>query len=606
MATYFTDEQINEILNIFRQNMGHRQYIGARYVPIFGRVGETSIEWDNTAPYEPLTIVLHQGNSFTSRQYVPAGIDINDTRYWANTGNFNAQVEQYRQEVLSVSETVDSLDSTIKDLSGTVLPHDTFTKGLQFAIARYAAQKSRCQGITENEGKFYISVTLENETLGTDDASVLTIDAETGTVLNEYEVSESRHLGDITFHDGYIYGSTYPDKRIIKFNASNGALNENITPIVNTVTGDYVVGIEYYNGRFYGRTDSNYIVVSDDECRTFNSLFENPFFTTDYVDQGITILDDFIYCVIAAPNAIVKTPINELNVTISEPNSNYFGKETIGEFEGITKANGELVILASAYSQGVFPQFIKVFSNEKPAINVINTSFNNTEYVNRSINYTLQNINPTSNTPFNRVINLNGQEWTEDIQIRGNVFLRNGTITGNIELTRGAELTIESTTVNGNVNGEEGNLNIYYNCVITGNVRVNRLYIKRDTTISGTVIAAEVSCSNNPTMQALKYNFFPTSVKFMRSPFYYTFDTAAQMVEIPENLRIFFANGCCGEIIVSIFEDSASATVPVQITMRSGAASVRATTPLGAVTLRYNNGNLTTDNGFIKRLDFIA
>ena len=105
----FTDEQINEILAIYRQNLGHRQYIGARYVPIFGRVGETSIEWDNTAPYEPLTIVLHQGNSFTSRQYVPAGIDIENTDFWAETGNYNAQVELYRQEVLRLSNDVDDL-----------------------------------------------------------------------------------------------------------------------------------------------------------------------------------------------------------------------------------------------------------------------------------------------------------------------------------------------------------------------------------------------------------------------------------------------------------------------------------------------------------------
>lgn len=113
----FTDEQINEILNIFRQNMGHRQYIGARYVPIFGRVGETSIEWDNSAPYEPLTIVLHQGNSFTSRQYVPTGIDIDNTEFWVETGNFNAQIELYRQEVLEFSGQVSDILNEVNEIS---------------------------------------------------------------------------------------------------------------------------------------------------------------------------------------------------------------------------------------------------------------------------------------------------------------------------------------------------------------------------------------------------------------------------------------------------------------------------------------------------------
>lgn len=71
-----------------------RQYIGARYVPLFA----DPAEWDNQRTYEPLTIVIHNGNSYTSRQYVPAGIDINNTDFWTLTGNYNAQIEQYRQE----------------------------------------------------------------------------------------------------------------------------------------------------------------------------------------------------------------------------------------------------------------------------------------------------------------------------------------------------------------------------------------------------------------------------------------------------------------------------------------------------------------------------
>lgn len=78
--------------------MTTQQYIGARYVPIFGRKDEESIEWDNSKSYEPLTVVLHEGNSYTSRQFVPAGIDIKNEDFWALTGNYNAQVDQYRQD----------------------------------------------------------------------------------------------------------------------------------------------------------------------------------------------------------------------------------------------------------------------------------------------------------------------------------------------------------------------------------------------------------------------------------------------------------------------------------------------------------------------------
>lgn len=75
--------------------MAVTQYIGARYVPNFA----SPIEWNNTCTYDPLTIVTHQGNSYTSRQFVPQGVDIANDTFWALTGNYNAQVEQYRQEV---------------------------------------------------------------------------------------------------------------------------------------------------------------------------------------------------------------------------------------------------------------------------------------------------------------------------------------------------------------------------------------------------------------------------------------------------------------------------------------------------------------------------
>ena len=86
--------------------MAYREYIGSRYVPIFGRKGEDTTNWDNLAPYEPLTVVTYQGNSYISRQYVPAGIEITNTNYWVSTGVYNAQVEAYRREVEEYAETV--------------------------------------------------------------------------------------------------------------------------------------------------------------------------------------------------------------------------------------------------------------------------------------------------------------------------------------------------------------------------------------------------------------------------------------------------------------------------------------------------------------------
>ena len=88
--------------------MGITQYIGSRYVPVFA----DTLYWSSTRTYEPLTITLHEGNSYTSKQYVPAGIDIANGDYWALTGNYNAQVEQYRKEVANYDARITTANGT--------------------------------------------------------------------------------------------------------------------------------------------------------------------------------------------------------------------------------------------------------------------------------------------------------------------------------------------------------------------------------------------------------------------------------------------------------------------------------------------------------------
>ena len=92
--------------------MAVREYVGARYVPLFA----DPIEWNDKRTYEPLTIVEHEGNSYTSRQFVPLGIDISNEDFWALTGNYNAQVEQYRQEVLKFDKRINDNAQAIVNL----------------------------------------------------------------------------------------------------------------------------------------------------------------------------------------------------------------------------------------------------------------------------------------------------------------------------------------------------------------------------------------------------------------------------------------------------------------------------------------------------------
>lgn len=87
----------------------YNTYIGARYVPLI--MGA----YDAAQAYEPLSIVLYEGASYTSKQAVPAGVAPTNDEYWALTGNYNAQVEQYRTEVNEYKQQVTDAVQTVEE-----------------------------------------------------------------------------------------------------------------------------------------------------------------------------------------------------------------------------------------------------------------------------------------------------------------------------------------------------------------------------------------------------------------------------------------------------------------------------------------------------------
>lgn len=77
-------------------------YVGHRYVPkIMG-------EWNKQETYEGLSIVTYKGASYTSKKRVPVGIDISNEEYWVVTGNYNAQIDQYREDVKKQKENLEN------------------------------------------------------------------------------------------------------------------------------------------------------------------------------------------------------------------------------------------------------------------------------------------------------------------------------------------------------------------------------------------------------------------------------------------------------------------------------------------------------------------
>jgi chromosome segregation ATPase len=111
-------------------------------VPIFA----DPIEWDNHRSYESLTIVTHDGESYTSKCNVGPGIDITNTRYWAKTGAYNAQVEQYKNEVKDLSSQVNGFASDNAEFREKIDQYDKDNAAMKNTVA---ANNARVDALAE-------------------------------------------------------------------------------------------------------------------------------------------------------------------------------------------------------------------------------------------------------------------------------------------------------------------------------------------------------------------------------------------------------------------------------------------------------------------------
>lgn len=98
--------------------MAIRNYVGARYVPKFA----DPVEWKANTSYEAMVIVTYNNASYTSKVPVPptVGNPAENSTYWALTGNYNAQIEQYRQETETVSNNL-TTEITNRETADTAL-----------------------------------------------------------------------------------------------------------------------------------------------------------------------------------------------------------------------------------------------------------------------------------------------------------------------------------------------------------------------------------------------------------------------------------------------------------------------------------------------------
>jgi hypothetical protein len=225
------------------------EYIGDRYVPKFA----DPAEWDNTKAYEALTIVTNQGNSYTSKQAVPAGIDINSAAYWAETGNYNAQIEQYRNDVQRYADSVSSLKDNVTDLGeianngllGNIMHYivnnddtidvtdiiqtainDTNVNGLYFPARKYIISESITIDSTKRT-KFSINADIGAEFIANSAMS---------SIFTEIGTPADWHAQKLEFNGGLYNCNNLANSAITTINGT--------TRVINTSIYDYLtIGI---------------------------------------------------------------------------------------------------------------------------------------------------------------------------------------------------------------------------------------------------------------------------------------------------------------------------------------------------------------------------
>lgn len=100
------------------------RYVGARYVPV--PMGD----WDNSVNYEPLSMVTVEGDTYISKKYVPAGIGVSNTSYWAKMSVFSQQLARismlYTEMAGQITDIIGDVDTLQTDV-GTWLENRTDT-----------------------------------------------------------------------------------------------------------------------------------------------------------------------------------------------------------------------------------------------------------------------------------------------------------------------------------------------------------------------------------------------------------------------------------------------------------------------------------------------
>lgn len=182
--------------------MAVTQYVGARYVPVFA----DPLDWSNTREYEPLTIVLHNSNSYTSRQAVPTGIDISNEDYWALTGNFNAQIQGMQQQIDAINSALTPISTNVEKITTDFETYKQWWRRNALALRNNMYQCGKTYIQASGRGELtYADGTGANQAIGTISCSTFVGCIIRGIPYSDYKAADANTLSrsNMLYNFGY-------------------------------------------------------------------------------------------------------------------------------------------------------------------------------------------------------------------------------------------------------------------------------------------------------------------------------------------------------------------------------------------------------------------
>lgn len=167
---------------------GTSQYIGARYVPMFA----DPVNWDNERAYEPLTIVVHNGDCYTSKCFVPVGADITNGLYWVKSQDYNYQFDQLKQVVADLSKQVTAFAGDNAKFTELINNFSTEFATMQTEFNKWSVQ--------------FPALNERIDAAETDIDALQAADAETAKTIDGLKKTDSELAGRLDSHDTDIAG----------------------------------------------------------------------------------------------------------------------------------------------------------------------------------------------------------------------------------------------------------------------------------------------------------------------------------------------------------------------------------------------------------------